>query len=74
MFNQKSTHMNPTSEEIKACAEKLHQAQKENYPWCFIEDDIVEQYVKQKWNRKDCLTADCLYDYALSQGLCEVEE
>lgn len=34
--------MNPTSEEIKACAEKLHQAQKENYPWCFIEDDIVE--------------------------------
>ncbi len=39
--------MNPTSEEIKACAEKLHQAQKENYPWCFIEDDIVEQYVKQ---------------------------
>ena len=42
--------MNPTSEEIKACAEKLHQAQKENYPWCFIEDDIVEQYERLSYS------------------------
>lgn len=66
--------MNPSSEEIKACAERLHQAQKENYPWCHIKKDAVERYVKQNWHRYGSLTEDSLYDYALSQGLCEVEE
>ena len=66
--------MKPSQEEIKAKAKSLHEEQKQIYPFCSIEPDVVEDYVRNNWNRAEQLSADWLFDYAVSQNLCEVEE
>lgn len=66
--------MKPSQEEIKAKAKSLHEEQENLYPFCSIEPDVVENYVRSNWSRVDQLTADLLFDYVVSQNLCEVQE
>lgn len=65
--------MKPSQEEITAKAKSLHEELKQTYPFCCVVLYVVENYVRNNWARAERLTADLLYDYVLSQDLCEVE-
>lgn len=59
---------------VKEKAQELHEELRERYPFVFVEIDKVEKYVRECNRNNYEISVDLLYDYLISQGLCEVEE
>lgn len=66
--------METLTTEQRAVADRLREELREAYPYVYPEIYAVERYVIQGWSRKEHFDVHLLYDYLLSQGLCEVEE
>lgn len=63
----------PTIEQRKV-AYRLRKELKEAYPYVYPNIYGIEHFVMQEWARPERLTAHILYDFLISQGLCEVEK
>lgn len=66
--------MDFTQKLVKAKAQQLLEGLKEQYPYVYVEISEVEKYVRESNKYDTTPTVDLLYDFLLSQGLCEVEE
>lgn len=66
--------MNFDKKLIEEKAKKLLEGLREQYPFVYTSLEVVEKYVRQSEKCKTTPTVDLLYDYVLSQDLCEVEE
>lgn len=58
----------------KDMARKLHDELRKQYPFVFVEIEKVEKYVRECNRNNYEISVDLLYDYLISQDLCEVEE
>lgn len=58
----------------KALSDRLNEELRDAYPYVFPEYGVIEQYVKDNWDRREAISVHLLYDYIISQGLGEVEE
>lgn len=63
----------PTNEQRKV-ADWLRNELSETYPYVYPNTYSIEHFVMQGWERPENLNVHNLYDFLLSQGLCEVEE
>ena len=59
---------------VEEKAKKLLEGLRGQYPYIYTSLEVVEKYVRQSEKYKTTPTVDLLYDYVLSQNLCEVEE
>lgn len=63
----------PTTEQ-RQVADRLRNELREAYPYVYPDTYSIERFVIQGWARPENLNVHNLYDFLLSQGLCEVEE
>lgn len=63
----------PTNEQ-RQVADRLRNELSETYPYVYPNTYSIEHFVMQGWKRPENLNVHNLYDFLLSQGLCEVEE
>lgn len=63
----------PTTEQ-RQVADRLREELRESYPYVYPNTYSIERFVMQGWARRENFDVHNLYDFLLSQGLCEVEE
>lgn len=63
----------PTKEQ-RQVADRLRKELREAYPYVYPNTYSIEHFVMQGWDRPGNLDVHNLYDFLISQGLCEVEE
>lgn len=66
--------MNFDKKLVEEKAKQLLESLREQYPFVYTSLEVVESYVRHSEKYNTTPTVDLLYDYVLSQDLCEVEE
>ncbi|MBO4965952.1 MAG: hypothetical protein J6C81_06775 [Muribaculaceae bacterium] len=66
--------METLTNEQRQVADQLRNELSETYSYVYPNTYSIERFVIQGWARPENLNVHNLYDFLLSQGLCEVEE
>ncbi len=56
-----------------ATVEMLAQQLRQEYPYVYVEESVIRKYIRSCKDEK-MISVHLLYDYVLSQDLCEVDE